>query len=71
MPEGYADLWNAVASLPEELRTAIYLYYVEGYDTEEVASLTGCRPATVRTRLYRARKRLKHQLEEDRYEASP
>lgn len=71
VPEGYADLWNAVASLPEELRTAIYLYYVEGYDTEEVASLTGCRPATVRTRLHRARKRLKQQLEEDRYEASP
>ena len=65
------DLWNAVASLPEELRTAIYLYYVEGYGTEEIASLTGCRPTTVRTRLHRARKRLKHQLEEDRYEVSP
>ena len=71
VPEGYTDLWNAVASLPEELRTAIYLYYVEGYGTEEIASLTGCRPTTVRTRLHRARKRLKHQLEEDRYEVSP
>lgn len=65
MPEDYADLWNAVAALPEELRTVIYLHYVEGYQTDEIASMLRCRPATVRTRLHRARNKLKLKLEED------
>lgn len=65
MPEDYADLWNAVAALPEELRTVIYLHYVEGYQTDEIANMIGCRPATVRTRLHRARNKLKLKLEED------
>ena len=58
-----ADLWHAVARLPDELRTVIHLHYVEGYRTEEIAPLVGCRPATVRTRLHRARKQLKLDLE--------
>ena len=65
VPEDYADLWNAVAALPEELRTVIYLHYVEGYQTDEIANMIGCRPATVRTRLHRARNKLKLKLEED------
>ena len=58
-----ADLWNAVAALPDDLRVPIYLHYVEGYSTDEIALLSGCRPATVRTRLHRARKQLKFDLE--------
>lgn len=65
VPEDYADLWNAVAALPKELRTVIYLHYVEGYQTDEIASMLRCRPATVRTRLHRARNKLKLKLEED------
>ena len=57
-------LWQAVAALPARLRTAVHLHYVEGYSTDEIAALTGCRPATVRTRLHRARKQLKLDLEE-------
>lgn len=69
--EEYADLWNSVAALPQELRTVIYLHYVEGYNTDEIAGMVGCRPTTVRTRLHRARNRLKLELEEGtRYEAS-
>ena len=37
----------------------------KGYGTEEIAHITGCRPATVRTRLHRARKQLKEILEGD------
>ena len=40
-----------------------HLHYVEGYRTEDIAPLVGCRPATVRTRLHRARKQLKLDLE--------
>ncbi len=57
------ELWQLVAALPENLRTAVYLHYVEGYSADEIAAITKCRPATVRTRLYRARKKLKLYLE--------
>ena len=66
-PEGedYQALWQAVAALPQRLRIPVYLHYVEGYGTEEIAQITGCRPVTVRTRLHRARKQLKQILEGD------
>lgn len=59
----YDELWQAIAQLPDDLRTAVYLYYVEGYDTDEIGKLVGCRSTTVRTRLHRARKKLKVELE--------
>lgn len=66
------ELWQAVAALPPKLLTVIHLFYEEGYATEQIASLLRCRPATVRTRLHRARKELKQLLggdqdEEDRF----
>ncbi|MCF2663510.1 RNA polymerase sigma factor [Oscillibacter valericigenes] len=57
-----AGLWDAVARLPEKLRTAVHLHYAEGYSTEEIAALLGVPPATVRTRLHRARRQLKDLL---------
>ena len=30
---GAAELWDAVARLPEKLRVPIHLYYAEGYST--------------------------------------
>ena len=56
------ELWDAVARLPEKLRTAVHLHYAEGYATEEIAALLGVPPATVRTRLHRARHQLKDLL---------
>ncbi len=60
--EEAAELWDAVARLPEKFRTVIHLYYAEGYHTEEIAALLGCPSATVRTRLCRARAKLKDLL---------
>lgn len=60
--EEYAALWEAVARLPEKLRTAVHLHYAEGYACEEIAAMTGVPAATVRTRLHRARKQLKDLL---------
>lgn len=57
-----AELWEAVSRLPAALRTAVHLYYAEGYSTEEIAAMTDCPPATVRTRLRRARMKLKDLL---------
>mgnify|MGYP005859890795 CR=1 FL=1 len=53
-------LWQAVEALPTDLRTAVWLHYVEGYGTDEIAEIVSCRPATVRTRLHRARKKLQN-----------
>ena len=60
--EGGAEVWEAVARLPEKLRIPVHLHYGEGYSTEEIAAMTGVPAATVRTRLHRARERLKDLL---------
>ncbi len=56
------ELWDTVARLPEKLRTVVHLHYAEGYSTEEIAALLGVPAATVRTRLHRARLKLKDLL---------
>lgn len=68
--DDYSELWQAIATLPDDLRTVIYLHYVEGYKTNEIAKLVGCRSITVRTRLHRARHHLKATLKEDNHEES-
>jgi RNA polymerase sigma-70 factor (ECF subfamily) len=46
---------DTVASLPEELRTAITLREIEGLSYEEIASIMSCPIGTVRSRIFRAR----------------
>lgn len=57
------DLMRAVASLPDHLREVTHLFYAEDCSTEEIARIVGCAPATVRTRLHRARSALRQLLE--------
>ena len=57
-----AELWAAVGRLPEKARTAVHLYYAEGYSAEEISRLMHVPAATVRTRLHRARRQLKELL---------
>lgn len=66
-----AAIWDAVGQLPEQQRTAVHLHYVEGYSTEEIASVLDCRPATARTWLFRARARIRELLEADAAEDAP
>ena len=54
-----AEVWMAVATLPVRFRTVVHLHYAEGYSTEEIADTLGIPAATVRTRLRRARLKLK------------
>lgn len=58
-------VWHALADLPEDLRLVIHLAYVEQRDTAQIAQLLGIKAATVRTRLFRARKRLRDALSAD------
>jgi RNA polymerase sigma-70 factor (ECF subfamily) len=69
-PETSADrtrtrglLEAAVAELPPELRLPFLMHEVEGLAIAEVAHDIGLNPITVRTRLFRARRRLRRILE--------
>ena len=55
-------LFQAVMALPRKYRVPLYLYYYEGFPVKEVAALCGLKDSTVRTRLQRARERLKKEL---------
>lgn len=59
------ELLETVLSLPEKLRVAAYLFYYEGYSTREIARLTSAPEATVRSRLSRARDKLRDILKEE------
>lgn len=62
-PEEREEL-EELFSLPPEDRAVIHLHYYEGWSTDEIAGLLSCRPGTVRSRLSRARERLKKLLVE-------
>jgi RNA polymerase sigma-70 factor (ECF subfamily) len=53
---------NAVAALPEDLRTAIVLREVEGLSYEEIAVAMDCPVGTVRSRIFRAREAIDRSL---------
>ncbi len=53
----------ALDSLPEKLRLVMTLAAIEGYNTSEVAKLTGLPEGTVKSRLFLARKKLAEKLE--------
>lgn len=55
-------VWTAMERLPDKLRCALHLHYVEGYGITEVADILGCTEAAARTRLHRGRKKLTAEL---------
>ena len=60
----YTSLYEALDRLPEKCRIVVHLFYFEDCSTREIAGLLGIREVTVRNRLARARKQLRHQLKE-------
>ena len=63
--DGQHELIETVLSLPSKYRTAIHLFYYEGYSTKEIADITSQKESTVRSQLTRARYTLKKYLEEE------
>ncbi len=57
-------VWEAVKALPDTYREAIHLFYYEGYQTAQIASILGRKESTVRSDLRRGRERLKEILKE-------
>ena len=55
-------LEQAVAGLPDAFRTVFVLREIEGLSVEETAEVLGTPEATVKTRLFRARRRMQEML---------
>lgn len=53
---------EAIAALPEELRTAVTLRELEGMSYQEIAEVMDCPVGTVRSRIFRAREAIDKRL---------
>ena len=60
-----AELLAALLQLPEKYKTAVFLYYYEGYSVGEIARAMGQPEGTVKSWLHRARSALRQYLEEE------
>ncbi len=56
------ELFQMVASLPQNYRTVIYLYYYEGYNVKELSEILNISESNAQNRLMRARKKLQELL---------
>lgn len=52
-------LLNAIKSLPIEQQIVLKLFYLEAYSIKEISSITKVNENTVKTRLFRAREKMK------------
>ncbi|WP_270646609.1 RNA polymerase sigma factor [Paeniclostridium hominis] len=59
------DILQEILELPHKYKMSIYLFYYEGYSTEEIAQILDMKPSTVRSNLHRGRKLLKISLGSD------
>ena len=60
--EDYSQVRDAVIALPPNHKDVIWLYYYEGYSTDEIAHMLDRPSSTIRNRLKDARKKLKKVL---------
>ena len=70
----HVDVDGLLAELPEPMRQVVALTYVSGYTCAEAASMLGVKEGTVKSRLSRARAKLKEALampEEEKVEGAP
>lgn len=61
----YLPLYQAIDGLPEKLRVTVILYYFEDMDVNTTAQVLDIPPGTVKSRLNKARTKLKEVLDDD------
>ena len=61
-PETYPEVAAALAQLPAKDRAVVYLFYYEQLPTKDIAAILRMTDSAVRTRLSRAREKLKDLL---------
>jgi RNA polymerase sigma-70 factor (ECF subfamily) len=62
-PQPDVGLRQLIEGLPPRERTLVVLHYGYGYRMEDIAGITGLSAVNVRTIIFRARRRLRDQLE--------
>ena len=70
-PDSYGaiDLRECLLRLDERERMPVLLYYIEGYDIQQIASILRIPQGTVKSRLNRGRRQLKSICREEVFEA--
>ncbi|MFJ7934041.1 RNA polymerase sigma factor [Sporosarcina sp. NPDC096371] len=58
-----SDLYDTIQSLDDAHRIPLILKYVKGFTEKEIADILGLNHNTVKSRLFKGRKRLKEQLD--------
>lgn len=61
-PPELDETWELLARLPHDQRVVLVLRYYEDLPDDEIAAVMGCRPATVRTRIHRALRKLRKEM---------
>ena len=56
------NIKKAMAKLPVAQKIVIRLFYLEDYSLNEISEITGASLSTVKTRLFRARQKIKNEL---------
>lgn len=64
----YQELYEALENIPPQERTAILLFYMEGYAVKEIAGITGASAEAVRKQLSRGRLHLRKLLNDNNYD---
>lgn len=58
----YQELYQALSQIPESQRSAIVLYYIQGYSAKEIAEITATTDDNVRHQISRGRTHLRRLL---------
>ena len=64
-PDADPEVFRVLFSLEEKMRLPMVLYYVEGYPLEEIARMLRIPAGTVKSRLARAREKMKKEMEKE------
>ena len=65
-PQRDVGLRELIERLPPRARTLVVMHYGYGYRVDDIAAMAGLSAVNVRTILFRARRRLRDQIEADR-----